>query len=116
MSASDMIFFCAVEKLFIYPHKISSPLLNFLRRKKEHYSRLNDFSNIKLIYKNIQAQIVRLNSIFASRFSNCKPSQSWNSIRSLVLVPTKRYIPNINVDALNQSFIYDPTDTPVLLP
>ncbi len=23
---------CPVEKLFIYPHKISSPVLNFLRR------------------------------------------------------------------------------------
>ncbi len=37
-------------------------------------------------------------------------------MRSLVLVPTKRTIPNINVDALNKSFIYGPTDNPVLLP
>ncbi len=27
---------CPVEKLFIYPHKISSPLLKCLRRKDEH--------------------------------------------------------------------------------
>ncbi len=30
---------------------------------KPHYSRLNDFSNVKLTYKNIQAKIVRLNSV-----------------------------------------------------
>ncbi len=74
---------CPVEKLFIYPPKISSPLLKRLRRKKEYYSRLNDFSNVKLISSNIQAEIDRLNSIFASRLSNCKPSQLWNNIRSL---------------------------------
>ncbi len=97
--------------------KSSSPLLKCLRRKKEHYSRLNDFSNVKLISSNIQAEIVRLNSsLFTSRFSNCKSSQLWNNIRSLVLVPTKRSMPNINVDALNKSFIYGPTGTPVLLP
>ncbi len=35
---------------------------------------------------------------------------------SLVLVPTKRNIGNINVDALNMSFIFGPTDTLVPLP
>ncbi len=64
-----------VEKLFIYPHKISSPFLKRLRRKKEHFSRLNDFINVKLISSNIQAQTVRLNSIFASHLSNCEPSR-----------------------------------------
>ncbi len=91
-------------------------LLKRLRRNKEYYSHLNDFSNVKLISSNIQDEIDRLNSIFTSRFSNCKPSQLWNNIRSLVLVPTKRNIPNVNVDALNKSFIHGPTDTHVLLP
>ncbi len=77
---------------------------------------MNDFSNVKLISLNIQAELDRRNSIFTSRLSNCKPSQLWYNIRSLVLVPTKRNIPNINVDALNKSFIYGPTDTPVLIP
>ncbi len=64
----------------------------------------------------LKAEIVRLNSIFSFRFSNWKPSQLWNNIRSLVFVPTKRNIANINVGALNKSFIFGPTDTPVLLP
>ncbi len=62
------------------------------------------------------SKIVRLNSIFASRFSNFKLSQLWNNICSLVLVQTKCNTPNINGDALNNSFINDPTDTPVRLP
>ncbi len=106
---------CPVEKLFMYPHKISSPFLKRLRRKKEYYSRLNDFSNVRLVSSSIQAEIDRLSSIFNSRLSNCKPSQLWNNIRLLVLVPTKRNIPNINFDALNKSFIYGPIDTLVLL-
>ncbi len=65
---------CPVEKLFVYPHKISSPLLKCLRLKKECYSRLSDFSNVKLISSNVQAKIDRLNPIFTSRMSNCKPS------------------------------------------
>ncbi len=52
---------------------------------------------------NIQAEMGHLNSIFTN-------------IRSLVSVPAKRNIPKINVDALNKSSIYGPTDTPVLLP
>ncbi len=116
MSAFAMIFVALWKKLFNYPHKISSPLLKCLRRKKEYYSRLNDFCNVKLISSNIQAEIDRLNSIFTSRLSNCKPSQLWSNIRSLGLVPTKRNISNINVDALIKSFIYGHTDTPVLLP
>ncbi len=64
----------------------------------------------------IEAEIVRLNSILASRFSNSKPSQLWNNIRSLVLDPTKCNAPNINADALNTSFFYGPTDTAVDIP
>ncbi len=87
----DIFWF--VEKLLIYPQKISFPLLKRLGRKKEYYFRLNDFSNVNLISSNIQAKIDRLNCIFTSRLSNCKPSQLWNNIRSIVLVPTKRNIP-----------------------
>ncbi len=92
----DMIS-CPVEKLFNYPHKISNPFLKRWRRKKEHYSRLNDFTNVKLISSSFHAEKARLNSTFASRFSNCK------------------YTPNINSVALNKCFIYGPTDTPVHL-
>ncbi len=45
-----------------------------------------------------------------------QPSQLWNNIRSLVLVPTKCNTPNISVVGLNKSFIYGPIDTPVHLP
>ncbi len=77
---------CPMEKLFIYPNKISFSLLKRICRKKGHYSSLNYFTNVKRISSNNQAEIICLNSIFASRFSNCKPSQLWNNIRSLVLV------------------------------
>ncbi len=106
---------CPVEKLFIYPHKISSPLIKRLRLKKENYFRLIDFTNVKLVSSNIQAEIVRLNFIFASRFSNSKPPQLWNDIRSLVLVPTKCTTPSINFDGHNKSTIYGHTDNPVRL-
>ncbi len=72
------------------------------------YFRLNDFTYVKLI----SSELVRLNSIFASRFSKCKPSHLWNNIISMVLVSTKCNTSNINVDDL----IYGPTDTPFHLP
>ncbi len=64
-------------------------LLKHVRRKKEIYSHLNDFTDIKLLSSDTQAAITRLKFSFASRFSKCKPSQLWNNIGSLVLIQTK---------------------------
>ncbi len=72
-------------------------------------------TNIMLVYSNIQTEKARFNSIcFASRFSNCKPTQLWNKIRSLVEINLKFgcKISDMNVDELNESFIYSPTDIP----
>ncbi len=73
MSGKRNVSVCRGHELAnaLYPHKISSPLLKWLRR-------LNDFSNVKLIPSNIQAEIVRLSSIFGSHFTNGKLSQMWN--------------------------------------
>ncbi len=73
-------------------------------QREAFYLLLNDFTYVKLI----SSELVRLNSIFASRFLKCKPSHLWNNICSMVLVSTS----NINIDDL----IYDPTDTPFHLP
>ncbi len=86
-TATSYVRFCyyifwSVAKLLIYPHKISSTLLKRLRRKKEYYSRLNDFS---IIYPQIfRPKEIVLMLFFTSRLSNCKPSQLWNSIRAPV--------------------------------
>ncbi len=87
----------------------------FVERKYFILAWMTWMTNIMLVYSNIQAEKARLNSIcFASRFSNCKPTQLWNNIRSLVEIRLKFgcNISDMNVDEPNESFIYGPTDTP----
>ncbi len=90
-------------------------VLKRLCQEKVLYSYLDDFTNVMPISSNIQAEKARLNSIcFASRFSNCKPTELWNNIRSLVEINLKFSckMSDMNVDELNESFIYGPTETP----
>ncbi len=90
-------------------------LLKRLCQEKVLNSCLDDFTNAMLISSNIQAEKARLKSIcFASRFSNCKPTQLWNNIRLLVEINLKFGCKSsdMNVDELNESFIYGPSDTP----
>ncbi len=77
---------------------------------------VNAYVRRKVISSNIQAEKICLNAIFASRFSNCKSSQVWDNIRSLVSNSTKCNTTNVDIDDLNKSFIYDPADTPIHLP